>query len=141
MEETKMSVADEEKEKIKAAYAGIVANRVKVKPFEKGPYFEIMYFDCKDKRWHIGYGSFCFDYVEKWLKEEFEPTYKRLECAIEDLTSKAEKVERERNEYFNHLKGLCFCCAHRTDGFDCHAKCFGHKRGSAWVYAGPRKEE
>lgn len=55
--------------------------------------------------------------------------------------ARAEKAESERDEYFKHLQGLCFCCAHRTDGFDCHVKCYGHKRGSAWVYAGPRKEE
>ena len=69
-------------------------------------------------------------------------------CAITDLLARveaeearAEKAESERNEYFKHLQGFCFCCAHRTDGFDCKAKCYGHKRGSAWVYAGPKKED
>lgn len=61
--------------------------------------------------------------------------------ALEAAEARAKKAESERDEYFKHLQGLCFCCAHRTDGFDCHVKCYGHKRGSAWVYAGPRKEE
>lgn len=64
-----------------------------------------------------------------------------LLARAEAAEARAEKAEREREEYFNHLKGLCFCCGHKKDGFDCHTKCFGHKRGSAWVYAGPRKEE
>lgn len=61
--------------------------------------------------------------------------------ALEAAEARAEKAESERDEYFKHLQGLCFCCAHRTDGFDCHVKCYGHKRGSAWVYAGPREEK
>lgn len=68
--------------------------------------------------------------------------------AITDLLSRAEaaearaeKAERERDEYLKHIRGLCFCCAHRTDGFDCKAKCYGHKRGSAWVYSGPMEEK
>lgn len=79
----------------------------------------------------------------------------RVDCMVDDLTrsitdllaraeaaeARAEKAERERDEYFKHLQGLCFCCGHRTDGFDCNAKCYGHKRGTAWVYAGPMKEE
>ena len=80
---------------------------------------------------------------------EFECTIAQLAAtAITDLLARAEaaearaeKAESERDEYFKHLQGLCFCCAHRTDGFDCHVKCYGHKRGSAWVYAVPRKEE
>ena len=64
-----------------------------------------------------------------------------LLARAEAAEARAEKAERQRDEYFKHLQGLCFCCAHRTDGFDCHVKCYGHKRGSAWVYAGPEKEE
>lgn len=64
-----------------------------------------------------------------------------LLARAEAAEARAEKAERERDEYFKHLQGFCFCCAHRTDGFDCHAKCYGHKRGSAWVYAGPKKED
>lgn len=55
------------------------------------------------------------------------------------LEERAENAEKERDEYFEHLKGFCFCCKHRTDGFDCQSKCYGHKRGSAWVYAGKKR--
>lgn len=65
----------------------------------------------------------------------------RARKRAEEAEALAEKAERERDEYFKHLQGFCFCCAHRTDGFDCKAKCYGHKRGSAWVYAGAAKEE
>lgn len=65
----------------------------------------------------------------------------KVRKALQEAEKRAEKAERERDEYFKHLQGLCFCCAHRTDGFNCHVKCYGHKRGSAWVYAGPRTEE
>lgn len=64
-----------------------------------------------------------------------------LKDLLKEAETRAEKAERERDEYFKHLQGFCFCCAHRTDGFDCKAKCYGHKRGSAWVYAGAAKEE
>ena len=64
-----------------------------------------------------------------------------LLARAEAAEARAEKAERERDEYFKHLQGLCFCCGHRTDGFDCNVKCYGHKRGTAWVYAGPMKEE
>ena len=77
-----------------------------------------------------GYGRF-------WWAYAYPPAHIDREAA----EARAKKAESERDEYFKHLQGLCFCCAHRTDGFDCHVKCYGHKRGSAWVYAGPRKEE
>lgn len=73
--------------------------------------------------------------------EAAEAAQETLHRSMAEYKARAEKAERERDEYFKHLIGLCFCCAHRTDGFDCKAKCYGHKRGSAWVYAGPAKEE
>ena len=36
------------------------------------PYYEILYFDTKDGSYHIGFGSYCLEYVFKWLSEEFE---------------------------------------------------------------------
>lgn len=36
------------------------------------PYYNILYFDPVDKKWHVGYGSFYLSYVFKWLSEEFE---------------------------------------------------------------------
>lgn len=72
--------------------------------------------------------------LEKMVKEYQEdiiPGFKGL----------LEKAERERDEYFAHLKGRCFCCVHKDGGFDCHVKCRGHRRGTAWEYGGPEKEE
>ena len=78
-----------------------------------------------------------FDALAATDSMELTETKKKLKAA----EARAEKADMERDEYFKHLQGLCFCCAHRKDGFDCHVKCYGHKRGSAWVYAGPREEE
>ena len=36
------------------------------------PYYEILYFDTEDGSYHIGFGSYCLEYVFKWLSEEFE---------------------------------------------------------------------
>lgn len=36
------------------------------------PYYNILYFDPVDKKWHVGFGSFYLSYVFKWLSEEFE---------------------------------------------------------------------
>lgn len=64
-----------------------------------------------------------------------------LLARAEAAEARAEKAERERDEYFAHLKGRCFCCVHKDGGFDCHVKCRGHRRGTAWEYGGPEKEE
>ena len=55
------------KEKIKTSFAQIIVRKIKEKP-----YFEILYFDNQDKCFHIGFGSFCLEYVFQWLAEEFE---------------------------------------------------------------------
>lgn len=36
------------------------------------PYYNILYFDPADKKYHVGFGSFYLAYVFKWLSEEFE---------------------------------------------------------------------
>lgn len=36
------------------------------------PYYEIMYYDPSDHIYHIGYGSYCLDYVVRWLADEFD---------------------------------------------------------------------
>ena len=69
------------------------------------------------------------------------PLIPRLRDKLAAAEARAEKAEKQRDEYFKHLQGRCFCCGHKSDGFDCHTKCYGHKRGSAWVYARPEKEE
>lgn len=67
------------------------------------PYYNILYFDPEDKKYHVGFGSFYLAYVFKWLSEEFE---------IEDaLTIDAVSVVR------------CKDCKHRTEYGNC-----GHPR-------------
>ena len=36
------------------------------------PYYEIMYYDPSDNMYHTGYGSYCLDYVFRWLADAFE---------------------------------------------------------------------
>ena len=61
--------------------ANICGNSAKIKtPFAKifvsgtvdKPYYEILYLDTSDGTCHIGFGSYCVEYVFKWLPEEFE---------------------------------------------------------------------
>ena len=61
--------------------ANICGNSAKIKtPFAKifvsgtvdKPYYEILYLDTSDGTCHIGFGSYCIEYVFKWLSEEFE---------------------------------------------------------------------
>lgn len=66
------------------------------------PYYNILYFDPADKKYHVGFGSFYLAYVFKWLSEEFE-----IETAP---TVDAVPVVRCRDcEYYkNHPNGLCY---------------------------------
>ena len=61
--------------------ANVCGNSAKIKtPFAKifvsgtvdKPYYEILYLDTSDGTCHIGFGSYCVEYVFKWLSEEFE---------------------------------------------------------------------
>lgn len=36
------------------------------------PCYSVTYYDTSDKQWHVGFSSFDFANVKKWLKEEFE---------------------------------------------------------------------
>lgn len=85
-----------EVEKITATYAQIVSRRVDVKPYAGAPYFEIVYFDTKDNEWHCGYGSFCLEFVEAWLKHEFNPGFRSLSDAIDKLTSRVKELESDK---------------------------------------------
>ena len=53
--------------KIKTHFAKIIVDGT-----AKKPYYNILYFYPKDRTYHIGFGSFCLEYVFKWLSEEFE---------------------------------------------------------------------
>lgn len=69
MPERDMQSADvlARKNKIKTNFAKIFVSGSAEKP-----YYNILYFDPVDKKWHVGFGSFCLSYVFKWLSEEFE---------------------------------------------------------------------
>lgn len=54
-------------EKIKTNFAKIIVGGTHDKP-----YYSILYFDPKDKEFHIGYSSYYLAYVFQWLHEEFE---------------------------------------------------------------------
>ena len=53
--------------KIKTHFAQIIVSGKAEKP-----YYEILYFDTEDRTYHIGFGSYCLDYVFEWLSNEFE---------------------------------------------------------------------
>lgn len=53
--------------KIKTSFAQIIVSGTVDKP-----YYEILYLDTSDGGCHIGFGSYCIEYVFKWLTEEFE---------------------------------------------------------------------
>lgn len=69
MAEKEMQSADvcTNKNKIKTNFAKIFVSGTPGRP-----YFNILYFDPADQDYHIGFGSYCLEYVFKWLSEEFE---------------------------------------------------------------------
>ena len=56
-----------QKNRIKTHFAKIIVSGTSEKPC-----YDILYFDPTDRKYHIGFGSYCLDYVFKWLAEEFE---------------------------------------------------------------------
>ena len=77
--------------KIKTHFARIIVCGTPEKP-----YFNILYFDPCDKTYHVGFGSFCLEYVFQWLNEEFEI----VEVAPEDdmRVGETEKLESHSKE-------------------------------------------
>ena len=70
------SVEEYRHSKMKTPYANVIVEKIMGKP-----YFEIEYYDPEKEQTYIGYGSYCMDYVFKWLEEEFE-----IERPIADIT-------------------------------------------------------
>ena len=54
-------------QKIKTHFAKIIVGGTAEKP-----YYNILFFDPADGEYHVGYGSYCLDYVFQWLSEVFE---------------------------------------------------------------------
>ena len=48
---------------------------------------------------------------------------------------------RERDILFEQVRGYCHTCKKNKTDFDCHAKCYGHQRGSAWEWDGGQRLE
>ena len=69
MAEKEMQSADvyPRKNKIKTNFAKIFVSGTPDRP-----YFNILYFDPADQDYHVGFSSYCLEYVVKWLSEEFE---------------------------------------------------------------------
>ena len=69
MDEKEMQSADvyTNKNKIKTNFAKIFVSGTPDRP-----YFNILYFDPEGQDYHIGFSSYCLEYVFKWLLEEFE---------------------------------------------------------------------
>lgn len=55
------------KGKIKTSFAKIFVSGTPDRP-----YFNILYFDPVDQDYHVGFSSYCLEYVFKWLSDEFE---------------------------------------------------------------------
>ena len=64
--------------KIKTNFARIIVGGKAEKP-----YYDILYFDPADGKYHIGFGSYYLEYVFKWLSEEFEI----VENTVSDLVN------------------------------------------------------
>ncbi len=126
---TEKKLIDEgEKTKIKTPMA-----RIMVSGTAQNPYFDILYFNPSDKKFHVGFGSFSLEYVFKWLTEEFEiideqPTVE----AVEVVRCKDCKWYRiapidnvpycchESGYCGEHMGGLFFCaCGERKCNEDC----------------------
>ena len=75
-----------EHSKIRTHFAKIIVSGNAEKPC-----YDILYFNPIDEEYQIGFGSYCLEYVFKWLEEEFEiieavPTVDAVEvpCKIGD---------------------------------------------------------
>lgn len=71
--------------------------------------------------------------LEKY-QDEIVPGFR---AEVEELKKKLAEVTAERDAYFEEVRGYCHTCLHNhEEGFDCHIKCYGHQRGSAWEWRG-----
>ena len=106
--------------KIKASHAQIVVGG----PAEN-PVYSILYFDTEKCDWYIGWSSRNLVYVQTWLKEEFEPGYKRISDFITNLLARekeaearAEKAESERDAAIKELDGVSSVVGDLADFID-----------------------
>ncbi|MFQ8807952.1 MAG: hypothetical protein ACLR8M_03130 [Oscillospiraceae bacterium] len=93
--ETASVCACNHKNRIKTHFAKIIVSGT-----SKKPCYDILYFDPTDRKYHIGFGSYCLDYVFKWLAEEFE---------IEEAAPTAD-FDCEGCVWLNTRHQKCSCC-------------------------------
>lgn len=129
MAEKEMQSADvcTQKNKIKTSFAKIFVSGTTDRP-----YFNILYFDPVDQDYHVGFGSYCLEYVFKWLSDEFEiedapaadvaPVVhgrwvdgKCSNCGVDIPTDDA------HDAIFEDECRFCYYCGARMDGGDSDA--------------------
>lgn len=127
MAEKEMQSADvcTHKNKIKTSFAKIFVSGTTDRP-----YFNILYFDPVDQDYHVGFGSYCLEYVFKWLSDEFEiedapaadvaPVVhgrwvdgKCSNCGVDIPTDDLRDVIFESDCHF------CYSCGAKMDGGEC----------------------
>ena len=81
--------------KIKTHFAQII-----VRGKAEKPYYEILYFDTEDRTYHIGFGSYCLDYVFEWLSNEFE---------IVEAEQEADVIPVRHGRWIKHDDGVFTC--------------------------------
>lgn len=126
MGEKEMQSADvcTRKGKIKTSFAKIFVSGT-----PDMPYFNILYFDPADQDYHIGFSSYCLEYVFKWLSEEFEIEDAPAADVVPVTRCKDCKYHDDYGVHFcNRLRMDCpddsdFYCAYgkRKDGGDNNA--------------------
>ena len=81
-------------EKIKATDVDlIVESPQRTKHDGQQPYYCIRYYDLADKQVHIGFGSYCLDYVLQWKEECFEIVD---DIKIKRMTTKRVRFDKGR---------------------------------------------
>lgn len=88
--------------KIKTHFAKIIVGGTAEKPC-----FNILYFDPTDREYHIGFGSFCLEYVFKWLSEEFEIVDDAVDVVQKETMTLQKAIEILETEY-ERAKKLLF---------------------------------
>ena len=74
-------------EKIKATDVDIIVEFPQSNKHDgRQPYYCIRYYDLADKQVHIGFGSYCLDYVLQWKEECFE--------IVENIKTKRMTIKR-----------------------------------------------
>lgn len=61
--------------------------------------------------------------------------------SFDELLASYSQVKAERDAMFEDIRGYCHTCGRNKTDFPCHLKCYGHQRGSAWVWKGQKEAD